>query len=75
MPLYQWTMAEIQVGIQEMITKGCGEFAIAERFPFRLPGVWVQMRNAAHVRLISEGELDRAEDHIKQQLANLSGVK
>lgn len=72
LPLYQWTLAEIEAEVSEMVAEGCSDVMIAERFPFQLPGVWVQMRNAPHMWLISEAELDQAKDRIKRLIATLS---
>lgn len=51
LPLYRWTLAEIEARVEELEGKGCAPAMVAEWFPFRLPGVWVEMRNAPHVRI------------------------
>lgn len=67
MPLYQWTLAELEEMIKELGTKGCDEALVKELFPFRLPGVWVQMCNAPHTLLVTEAELNEVKKQLEER--------
>lgn len=68
MPLYQWTLSEIEERVKALQAESCDEAFIKETFPFRLPGVWVQMRGAPHQPIIFVEETDEPEKFLRRML-------
>ena len=52
MPLYRWSSGEVRSRIAALLDEGLSMERVRQIFPFCQPGVWVQMSDGKHRRLM-----------------------